>query len=60
MADYLFDETGYLYTAKQVYGALKRRKITRKKINCVQIQRDEQYRREFRYRFRSRELGLFS
>ena len=57
MADYLFEEVQHAYTAKQIFGALKRRHITRKKINVNQLQRDENYRRSFRLRFRSSHLG---
>ena len=57
MADYLFEEVQHAYTAKQIFGALKRRHITRKKINVNQLQRDENYRRSFRFRFRSSHLG---
>ena len=59
MADYLFEEVQHAYTATQIFGALKRRHITRKKINVNQLQRDENYRRSFRFRFRSSHLGCF-
>lgn len=59
MADYLFEEVHHAYTTKQIFGSLKRRHITRKKINVVQLQRDENYRRSFRVRFRSPQLGTF-
>lgn len=57
MADYLFEEVGHLYTPKQIFGGFKRRKISRKKINSTAMQQDEEYRREFRIRFRALPLG---
>jgi transposase len=57
MAEYLFRETLHAYTKKQVRGALKKHKISRKKINVIALQRDEHYRREWRLRMKPRSMG---
>lgn len=57
MADFLWTEANHLYTNKQIFGAMRRRHVERKKIQVIAMQRDEAYRREFRKRLRSPERG---
>lgn len=58
MADYVCIQTGQAYTPKVIRTALKKRNITRKKINPVAFQRDEALRREFRQRLRPGALHI--
>lgn len=56
-ADYVYAKTQHAYTIKQIRGAFKKRKISRKKIDPVAFQRDEVLRRNFRRRLMPPHLG---
>jgi len=60
MADYMYAQTQHAYTKKQIRGAFKKNKISRKKIDPIAFQRDEELRRHFRMRLRPPHQGISS